>query len=138
MREGRKMQKAGRRNLVIAGMMLLAVQGTALAQSSARNDYIHDCAECHGVDGKGAGPNKRMLRGYRSVDLTELSKINGGEFPRQRVYYAIDGRDRIAAHFQGSMPRWGTLYGNREDNSRTEVSRRISALVDYIESLQEK
>ena len=38
----------------------------------------------------------------------------------QQVYEAIDGRQRIAPHFQGDMPRWGTLY-------RTDAQGNISA-----------
>lgn len=104
-------------------------------------DYLQDCAECHGADGKGARPEKRTVRGYISVDLTQISKRNGGEFPRQKVYEAIDGRYRIAAHFRGDMPRWGARYridekGNPEPEQR--VQGRISALVDFVKSMQEK
>jgi mono/diheme cytochrome c family protein len=112
-----------------------------MAQSSAGKDYLQDCAECHGADGKGAGAEKRTARGYVSTDLTQISERNGGEFPRQQVYDAIDGRHRIAAHFLGDMPRWGTRYSiDEKDNSAAEqpVRDRISALVDVVESMQEK
>jgi hypothetical protein len=78
--------------------------------------------------------------GYISVDLTQLSKNNNGQFPRQKVYDAIDGRKRFPAHFIGDMPTWGLKYSqaSQRKNSEEEVQRRISALVDYVESLQEK
>jgi mono/diheme cytochrome c family protein len=113
----------------------------AMAQSLVSKDYLQDCAECHGADGKGAQPQKRAVRGYISVDLTQLSELNGGEFPRQKVHDAIDGRHRIAAHFRGSMPRWGARYSSDErDRADVEqhVHARIAALVDFIESMQEK
>ena len=113
--------------------------GAAIADSSARKDYLADCAECHGVDGQGAQPEKRTLRGYVSVDLTRISERNGGEFPRQKVFDAIDGRHRIAAHFVGDMPRWGARYRMEENgNSGQDIHDRISGLVDLIESMQEK
>jgi len=126
---------------MFAGLMGSVVAGAAMAQSLASNDYLHDCAECHGADGKGAQPEKRMLRGYVSTDLTQISKRNGSRSPRQKVYDAIDGRHRIAAHFAGDMPRWGARYGiDQSDQPQTEqaVRARISALVDFVESTQEK
>lgn len=78
--------------------------------------------------------------GYISVDLTQLSKKNDGQFPRQQVYDAIDGRKRFPAHFIGDMPTWGIKYRQATPgpDSEEEVKRKISALVDYIESLQDK
>ena len=78
------------------------------------------------------------VSGYMAIDLTQLSKDNAGLFPRQEVFDAIDGRKRFPAHFIGDMPTWGLKY--RQDRlsqqSEEEVRRRISALVDYIESIQ--
>ena len=129
------------KRILFVGFMGLMVAGTAMAQPLASNDYLQDCADCHGADGKGAEPEKRTLRGYVSTDLTQISKRNGGEFPRQKVYDAIDGRHRIAAHFRGDMPRWGARYGT-DQNDKTQpeqgVHARISALVDFIASMQEK
>ena len=84
----------------------------------------------------------RMVTGYVSVDLTQLSARNGGEFPRQRVYETIDGRRRILPHFAGDMPSWGLRFGLGNKNLKPEdeqkIRDRISALVDYLQSLQEK
>ena len=136
------MRGRGCKTIVIAGLLSLFAAGASFALSSGSEDYAHDCAECHGVDGRGIGSKNRMLQGYRSTDLTQLRKMNGGEFPREKVYAAIDGRQRIAAHFKGDMPRWGMLYRTDENkrNSKADerVNQRISALVDFIESIQEK
>ena len=74
------------------------------------------------------------------MDLTKLSAANDGKFPRQEVYDAIDGRKRFSAHFIGDMPIWGLKYQDQNGTAESEakVRQRISALVNYIESLQAK
>ena len=113
---------------------------TASADPAGKKDYVADCARCHGLDGKGGVPAMRTVPGYIAVDLTQLSEANGGQFPRQQVYDAIDGRKRFPAHFVGDMPTWGLKYQQNKEtpNSGARDERRISALVDYIESLQDK
>ncbi|MDO8431019.1 MAG: cytochrome c [Candidatus Binatus sp.] len=120
-------------------LLFLTAFGNAFAQPSGKAEYMDDCARCHGVDGKGSVASMREVRGYMSVDLTRLSKAHDGRFPRQEVYDAIAGRERYPAHFAGSMPTWGLKYQDRDrESTEGEVRRRISALVSYIESLQEK
>jgi len=127
---------------VLVGTFVLALMaGKAMAQSPTSSDYLHDCAECHGADGKDAQAAKRAAPGYVSVDLTQIAKRNGGEFPRRKVHDAISGSNRIAAHFYGDMPRWGERYSVDEagnPQARERVEHRLSALVDYLESIQEK
>lgn len=123
-------------------LLFLITIGTAFAELPGKDDYVTDCARCHGLDGKGGLPAARSVPGYVAVDLTRLSAANGGQFPRQKVYDAIDGRKRFPAHLVGAMPTWGLKYRTDKEplspESEERVSRRISALVDYIESLQEK
>lgn len=129
------------KSILIASFMLICAAKIATAQSSAAKDYQQDCAECHGADGKDARPEMRTVPGYVSIDLTQISIRNGGEFPRERVYEEIDGRHRIAAHFRGAMPRWGARYSIDETGdpeAERRVRERISALVDFVESMQEK
>ena len=123
-------------------LMWVMLVGIACADSPAKEAYLADCARCHGADGKGYVAAMREVPGYKSVGLTQLSKENQGQFPRQMVYDTIEGRKRFPAHFIGDMPTWGLRY--REDDeklgpeAKARVKRRISALVDYIESIQEK
>jgi mono/diheme cytochrome c family protein len=116
--------------------LIVAFGAVSVFAQSGAVDYVGNCAECHGPDGRGTVAAMRAVPGYRPLDLTQLSKKNGGVFPRQEVTDAIDGRRRFAAHFRGDMPRWGSQF-HIGDGDDAAVKRRISALVDYIESLQE-
>jgi len=127
---------------VMAVLLWLTAFGNSFAQPSGKADYMADCARCHGADGKGSVGAMKHVKGYVSVDLTQLGKAKGGRFPRQEVYDSIDGRKRFPAHFVGSMPTWGLKYQlpDREltPGAEQDVARRISALVSYIESIQDK
>ena len=130
------------RGVALLCIMLCAVMvgGTAHGGPGTKIDYLANCVRCHAVDGKGGVPEMSAVPGYISVDLTQLSKENAGRFPRQEVYDAIDGRKRFPAHLIGDMPTWGLIYEQTElrPDSEEKVKRRILALVDYVESLQEK
>src|SRR5262245_58580219 len=63
------------------------------------------CASCHGQSGKGDGSVADLLKQPPS-DLTQLARRAGGEFPREAVIRAIDGRTPIRAH-GSDMPIWG-------------------------------
>jgi mono/diheme cytochrome c family protein len=126
---------------VLASLLIILVC-TPMVQADppGKQAYLTDCAKCHGTDGTGNSPRMRDVPGYVSVDLTKLSAANDGKFPRQEVYDAIDGRKRFSAHFIGDMPIWGLKYQDQNGTAESEakVRQRISALVNYIESLQAK
>jgi len=124
-------------------IFLWMTAGVARAETPGKEDYLTTCAVCHGTDGKGKGEAVRVLVGLEPGDLTQLSKRNGGKFPSDAVYRAIDGRDEVCAHHLGSrrMPVWGLDFelGSEQDpESEARIKRRISALVSYIESIQQK
>jgi len=91
-----------------------------------RLEYEHNCAECHGVTGKGNG----WLSGFLKEpvpSLAQLKKNNGGVFPVEHVYEVIDGRREVGKHGPRLMPIWGKTLSHSE----------IVALIAYISTLQE-
>jgi mono/diheme cytochrome c family protein len=97
------------------------------------------CETCHGKTGAGDGPTSRVLR-VAPPDLTRLNRRNEGEFPRERVYRAIDGRDALAGHGSRQMPIWGLdlqEFGT-DVHQEPEIRLRIEQLIDYLESIQRR
>lgn len=111
-----------------------------------KREFDSKCAACHGLSGKGDGPQSTVTR---AADLTILAKNNGGVFPTQRVYEIIDGRQEVAAHGSRTMPVWGRFFQvdvpdvpdgavGFFDFRETTVHDRIQAVVDYLVQMQEK
>ena len=73
-----------------------------------KREYDNNCIACHGADGKG-GIYVDFLK-TTPPDLTQLTKANGGVFPLERVYGAIDGRQQVKSHGTREMPIWGRDY----------------------------
>ena len=96
------------------------------------------CVVCHGAAGKGDGPLAAGLR-KPPADLTLFTKNNGGTFPKELVAKIIDGREPVKGHGGGDMPVWGDAFSRSQENADPEsVKLKIQALVDYIESIQQK
>ena len=122
--------------------------GEAIAQEDAEEffdlgitEYELSCMNCHGVDGRGDGPDAQYLE-TKPADLTQITKANGGIFPADRVWMIIDGRAIVATHGAREMPVWGDRYRRPIPDEETldterEARARIDALVDYVESLQD-
>ena len=128
---------------IIATMNVLHAQPEEIP---GRNEFLHSCASCHGVSGKGDGPVAKSLR-LRPADLTKLSEANNGVFPVSRVHEIIDGRIERLVHGTRDMPVWGERYMREmispespgfvsKEWAEAMVRRRISALVEYIATLQ--
>ena len=131
--------------LVLAGILFVSLAGKVLAaEPSGAQEYKDNCARCHGPGAKGNGPDAEEKPGYRPADLTQISKHNGGDFPRQQIYDVIDGGKRMPGHydFNNPMPLWGLSFqlSGKEYSGESEaaVKRRINALLDYLQSIQEK
>jgi len=118
---------------------------TAGTFDAGKYEYDTHCAGCHGLSGKGDGPNLQLLRaGIVPPNLTEISKKNGGVYPFLRVYWTIDGTGRVREHGSQDMPIWGQLYKFESRNldplydpvlfARTK----IFALTEYVWRLQAK
>lgn len=120
-----------------------ASQPNAWAETSGKQDFLENCAACHGDNGKGGGKDLYFLpSGVKPPDLTRLSKNNGGLFPTEEVYQSIDGRGGMPSHERFNMPFWGTKFQPEGQEftpeSNAKVKARISAIVGYVETLQEK
>jgi len=138
--------------VLMVGVIVLSVaasvhRGGALAAQTIRQQTAFDgssmfktyCATCHGVSAKGDGPFAAAMR-RKPPDLTQLTKLNEGKFPAERVTKAIDGRDNKAApHGPSDMPVWGDAFSRTtQDNDPDSVKQKIEALVMFVESIQER
>lgn len=126
------------------GLASLAwAQGDEDVDDRGITEYEISCMPCHGVNGKGDGPNAAKLS-KAPADLSMLEKSNGGVFPEKRVREMIDGRADVAAHGPRSMPVWGSRYRVPIDDldKPKEVEKRARAVIDdlvlYLKSLQER
>ncbi len=99
--------------------------------------YRIHCLNCHGRSGTGDGPMAELFE-IAPADLTLLAAGNDGEFPAERVYRAIDGRQEIAAHGTRQMPVWGLGFQDmgRDSDQEDAVRNKILDLVAYLKTLQ--
>jgi mono/diheme cytochrome c family protein len=106
------------------------------AADSGRALFMAHCASCHGISARGDGPVAEALR-VRPADLTQFAKRNGGLFPSAETRRIVDGRG-VGAHGNPDMPVWGTVFRRAADVSDKDVMARIDAIVQYLESIQER
>jgi mono/diheme cytochrome c family protein len=136
--------------VLLAGLATLALTAaTGRADEDEGDDpiglteYEIACMSCHGIDGKGNGPQAPTLS-MMPADLTGIARANGGVFPARQIFDMIDGRGVIPAHGRRDMPIWGARYRatGEPGEDPAEVEKRvrllIDALVNYIESIQAK
>ena len=136
-------QAAQRRVLSMVSALLLSggiapVDAADYLAMSGEQLYKRFCASCHGIEGHGDGPVSQSFA--REIpDLTLIARRHGGEFQRDWVEKAIDGRQKIASHGAYTMPVWGEDFSQVGDPDAERATRTmISRLVDYLESLQRK
>jgi mono/diheme cytochrome c family protein len=128
---------------------LAIVAGGVQAQSAkvdvGKIEYVGNCASCHGMSGKGDGPNAPYLN-RKATDLTTLAKSNGGVLPISRLYESIDGEKLPAGHGARDMPTWGfdyrvkagEYYGEFPYDPALYSRAKILALIEYISRMQVK
>lgn len=106
---------------------------SAASGSEMFNSY---CAPCHGKDARGNGPAATSLRNP-PANLTQLAKKNNGKFPADHVATVL--RNGVSgAHGSSDMPVWGPLFSPVSGHDEAIVQMRITNLIHYLESLQEK
>ena len=137
-----------RPQMLLAGAILTlpligVLPASAQPAPSGADEFRMFCAVCHGKDARGDGPLAKILT-LKPADLTQLAKRNHGQFPAEKVTETIDGRTQVNGHGTRDMPIWGTRYeavvGKEYGpyGSETAVKARIAALVEYLQSVQEK
>jgi mono/diheme cytochrome c family protein len=102
--------------------------------------YASYCAACHGETGKGDGPAAAAMA-TPLHDLTNLSKSNGGRFPRARVFFFILNGKARPTGVGYEMPNWKDPFYSLCVGQRgcdAEVQMRVVRLTDYLQSLQAK
>jgi len=105
---------------------------------SGKQLYVSYCAMCHGTEAKGGGPFSPQLKVW-PPDLTELAKKNNGTYPAMRVSEMIDGEfGKSSAHGSREMPIWGPVFRSMAHGHKDNAQLRISSVVKYLESLQQK
>jgi len=132
--------------LLALGLMTFSVASRAADPVDlGKQEYVNNCAVCHGMQGRGDGPYAAIVTS-KMGDLTRLSSSNGGVFPVSRVYGALDGTRMTRGHGTTAMPIWGNIYKVKAAeyymdipyDQEAFVRARILALIDYLARLQEK
>lgn len=125
----------------LVGALIGASVATAGAQSepySGGGDYQVYCGSCHGASGKGDGSIAKSLKKH-PTDLTQLTKLNNGVFPSDKVSKTVDGRTPGSGHGDSDMPAWGDVFAKSSESPGAEnATMRIRTLVKYLETLQAK
>ena len=122
----------------VPAVFLLSV-GVA-ADDLGKQEYMNNCASCHGESGMGQGPLAELM----TVDvpsLTTLAANNDGKFPMLEVIHAIDGRQGTRGHGY-PMPVWGDRFTANigdagPDGSEAIVRGRVLSIAYYLESIQQ-
>jgi mono/diheme cytochrome c family protein len=120
-----------------AGNVVVPVKKTQA--NDGKQMYVNYCAPCHGVDGRGNGPVSDALK-TPPVNLTLLSRNNGGTFPAMHVQAVLEFGTKNSAHGTTQMPVWGPVLDKMDPNGNgpNVGVLRISNLGKYLESIQAK
>jgi mono/diheme cytochrome c family protein len=97
--------------------------------------FSNNCASCHGEAGSGNGPVANSLK-TQPTDLRLISKTHEGKFPREWVRGFIEGSATLGSHGKREMPVWGQLFTKNSALGPSGAEAAISALTDYIETIQ--
>jgi mono/diheme cytochrome c family protein len=117
-----------------AAVLLGGCDRAAETSVSGAELYVDNCAACHGDRGEGDGPVAASLN-VQVPNLRTLRERGHGTFPADEVAAYIDGRSTAPAHGARLMPIWGDEFAATASDER-EIERKISALVEFIGTLQ--
>jgi mono/diheme cytochrome c family protein len=126
--------------VLLLAALLFGIGGYASGRSKVIDfgemAYRTSCADCHGNDGKGNGPEAAGLE-VKPSDLTIEAKNSNGEFPFDSVYDMIDGR-KPDATIRPHHTAWGQAFLSFGPDSQGIPRNRITAIIDYLKGLQVK
>jgi mono/diheme cytochrome c family protein len=125
---------------VVAFLPMVLMTAAANAQSREPDTggavYRTYCASCHGVTARGDGPVASEMN-RKPSNLTEMAKRNGGQFPSELAFRAIDGRQPVRGHGGPDMPVWGDVFIRSRDAGDAERAKAmIQSLVEFLDSIQ--
>ena len=126
--------------IALALPTVAAGQDTTVSSSrfSGAADFQAYCASCHGPAAKGDGVIAASLV-KRPPDLIRLARRHDDVFPDERVFKMIEGRSPATSHRTPDMPVWGDVFAKATESAGPEAAAaRITALVKYLEMIQEK
>jgi mono/diheme cytochrome c family protein len=130
---------------ILTGLFGLTLAACTPTPDVGRAIYNDNCTACHGVSGKGDGPNAADLT-PKPADLSTLSARNGGEFPQNRVMTVIDGyarQDQSGNQAGDAMPEFGafihgpTTLVDTGDGVLTPTPVWLADVADYLRTLQQ-
>lgn len=104
---------------------------------SGRDEFVWNCAECHGQDGRGKGPLASALI-KPPADLTQIAKKNLGVFPDDKIFKIIAGTENVMGHQSFQMPKFWERFQNTEGKREYDPADvRIRAIIEHLKTLQE-
>jgi mono/diheme cytochrome c family protein len=125
--------------ILVASTAMLSAPSLAEDQTpivSGEDEFMWNCAECHGFGGRGDGPLAEVLI-KKPTDLTQIAKNNVGVFPADTIFAMIAGRENVVGHQSFQMPRfWQRFQQTEGERGFDKPEVRIKAIVDYLGTIQ--
>ncbi len=125
--------------ILVVGTVLLSAPALAGDQTpivSGEDEFMWNCAECHGFGGRGDGPLAEVLI-KKPSDLTLIAKNNLGVYPADLVFAMISGQKGVIGHQSFQMPRfWQRFQQTEGERGFDKPDVRIKAIVDYLATIQ--
>lgn len=128
------------KTMISAAAVGLFACSSAYADDFGMQEYMNNCASCHGESGDGSGPLAELMT-VEVPSLKTLAANNDGVFPMLDVIHSIDGRQGTRGHGY-PMPVWGDRFTvDLEDTgpygAEAVVRGRVLSIAYYLESIQE-
>ena len=107
---GAAIQRIACHIIIMAALFDLCARAFSQDIDPGQANFMDNCAQCHGADGRGTGPRGAKLS-TKPADLTLLAKKNNGVFDPGTIFQIIDGRrPGSRTHLSEDMPIWGCRH----------------------------